>query len=60
MEQRCTSIAYNLSRIKALYYNEYIRMLSTAHNNNPDTRISVSISVLRDKLIWGCYNPPYS
>ena len=56
--QRCTAFAYDVSRVEAAYYNECIRVSSSASTSAPGARISVSFSVLRDELTWGRYTGP--
>ena len=56
--QRCTAFAYDISRVEASYYNECIRVSSSASTSDPGARIQVSFSVLQDELTWGRYTGP--
>ena len=55
---RCTSFAYDLSRVESVYYNACIRASTTVGINDPGGITSVSFATLSTKLIWGRYISP--
>ena len=52
---RCTSFAYDLSRVDAAYYNSCIRASKTALLRDPGKRTPVSFTILLEELTWGRY-----